>query len=80
MVVFSPLQRSSTSPPPARSCAPLPAGRVHSSPLVIVSAGFLLDGTLYRSYCQELATWGYAALLYDCSELLDDRQAVVAIR
>ena len=45
-----------------------------------MSAGFLLDGTLYRSYCQELATWGYAALLYDCSELLDDRQAVVAIR
>ncbi|GAX85766.1 hypothetical protein CEUSTIGMA_g13181.t1 [Chlamydomonas eustigma] len=49
-------------------------------PLVIVSAGFLLDGTSYRSYCQDLASWGYVAVLYDVSELLDDRQMVAAIR
>ncbi len=47
---------------------------------MIISAGFLLDGSQYRSYCQELATWGYVALLYDVSELLDDQQSVAAIR
>lgn len=49
-------------------------------PLVIVSAGFLLDGSLYRSYVQELASWGYVAVLYDITEMRDDRQMVAAIR
>lgn len=49
-------------------------------PLVIFSAGFLLDASLYRTYARQLASWGYVAVLYDLSELRDDRQTVVAIR
>jgi len=57
-----------------------PLGREACCPLVILSAGFLLDGSQYRSYCQDLATWGYVSVIYDCSELLDDRQTVIALR
>jgi len=48
-------------------------------PLVVLSAGFLLDGSSYRSYAQDLASWGYVAVLYDISEIMDDAQTVSAI-
>jgi hypothetical protein len=55
------------------------AGR-SNAPLVLISAGFLLEGGLYRSYATELATWGYAALVYDLSLFRDDKQTVAALR
>jgi len=52
----------------------------HKAPLIILSAGFLLSASMYRSYASDLAAWGYAVLLYDMSEVTDDVQAVTALK
>ncbi|KAL6759054.1 Alpha/Beta hydrolase protein [Haematococcus lacustris] len=60
--------------PLTASGAPAPC-----SPLVVLSPGFLLNASLYRSYAQDLASWGYAVALYDLNELMDDTQTVAAL-
>ncbi|MEW5313736.1 MAG: hypothetical protein WDW38_005277 [Sanguina aurantia] len=49
----------------------VPEGQL-GCPLIVFSAGFLLDASLYRSYAQDFAAAGYAVALYDLSEVVDD--------
>lgn len=53
----------------------VPAGGP-GAPLLVLSAGFLLASGLYRSYAEDLASWGLAVALYDIPELLDDAAMV----
>ena len=88
LVIFSDCGKSFSllPPPPPGFKSPVPCHAIlpradgTRCPLVIFSAGFLLDASLYRTYARQLASWGYVAVLYDLSELRDDRQTVVAIR
>jgi predicted alpha/beta hydrolase len=56
---------------PGLCCLPacLPAASPGPHPLVVLSAGFLLNGSLYRSYAAHLASYGYAVALYDLNEV-----------
>lgn len=51
-------------------------------PLALISPGFLLNASLYRSYARSLASWGFVACLVDAASptLLDDSQIVVSAR
>lgn len=49
-------------------------------PLAVLSPGFLLNSSLYRSYAASLAAWGFAVALVDIMSdgLLDDTLSVVS--
>uniref|UniRef100_A0A383VW28 ARMET C-terminal domain-containing protein n=1 Tax=Tetradesmus obliquus TaxID=3088 RepID=A0A383VW28_TETOB len=49
-------------------------------PVVIFTPGFLLNSSLYRSYAQRLASWGYTVLLWDLSDVLDDTLTVAYMK
>ncbi|KAI8462420.1 MAG: Alpha/Beta hydrolase protein [Monoraphidium minutum] len=51
-------------------------------PLVLISPGFLLNASLYRSYAASLASWGCVACLVDVVSptLLDDAQSATFLR
>ncbi len=50
------------------------------APLAVISAGFLLNSALYRSYAARLASHGWAIALWDLSELQDDTITVAYMR
>lgn len=40
--------------------------------MVLLSAGFLLHSSLYRSYAADLASHGFVVVRYDVPEVVDD--------
>lgn len=68
--------------PPSSACPPRTRDHagVRVAPLALVSAGFLLNSALYRSYAAALASHGWGVALWDLSELCDDTITVAYMR
>jgi len=65
------------------SCLPTDPRKRRPWPLAIISSGFLVNSDQYRSYAEQLASYGYVAVLYDKVEninsTIDDDTSTVFI-
>ena len=78
-ITFTVGRNSDGEPVTAKVCVTVPMnGR--KSPLALIAAGFLLDGSLYTSYSGLMASHGITAATFDLSELVDDEMSARAMR